>query len=163
MAVYLQSGTFYIPTEGVMTLLGFAYEAMCAGCGIEVAAVPPEHPVYMGLYATPTTIVEATVLGDLGLIVATQEELNAEATAPWCEGNIEGPSVQPDGVAALIFDQKAITLAADSTIAGVAVYANLGSGAVLLGAFPFDLPIGGLTGDIFKVSGVMPVAPQLPA
>jgi len=158
MAVYQREVRFYFPTEGAMSLLTLMKNQMCAGCPISVGGEPPDPVIEMQLYFNDIELVDATEYGDLGVAApgdVAPVELNTEAAPGYCDGHIEGPSVDVDDIAKLIFDQAIFEALAGFNASGVVIRADFGDGNVIVAVGRFTPIVPVVTGDLIKVTGAL--------
>jgi len=166
MAAFQRQARFWIPTEAAGSLLRLVYAQLCAGCPISVGGEPPAPVLSMDLYTAPVEITDALTIADLALaggVSVTALELNAEAGPGYCDGHIEGPSLDTDGLWKIVFDEAIFETTTPDGYFGAALYADFGDGNVLVGISQFDEPVIALTiGDFVKVSGTLPLPPVVP-
>jgi len=164
MAAFMRNVRFYIPTEAAGSLLQMVYNQMCSGCPISVGGEPPDPVLSMQLFQNDVEITDATVFADLfaGAVVAAIE-LNTEAGPGYCDGHIEGPSLDTDGLWKLIFDQATFETTGAESFYGAYLFADFGAGDVLVAVGRFDEVVISLdAGDFVKVTGTLPLPPVVP-
>jgi len=165
MAIFMANARFYIPLEAGMSIMNMVMTQACAGCPISVGGEPPDPVIMLGGIGQDFEITEALTFGDLGVDDTDAVELNTEAGPGYCDGHLEGPSVDPEtGFPTIYIDQHAITDTVAMTYFGAAIWADFGAGNVLLGVAKFPVPLGtGTPGDIFKIGGPWSLCSCVPA
>jgi len=161
----LRSVEFWYPTQGAGSLAKLIYNQMCAGCPISVGGEPPDPVISMELFTSNVEITDALLYDELTVGTGSSVdavELNTEAAPDYCDLHIEAPTLDSDGQWKIIFDQALFTTIAADTYWGAVISADFGDGTVIIAVAKFDEVVTPESGDLVKVSGVLPIVPAVP-
>lgn len=160
MAIFLANVELQIPRQGMLALASAMMQRICSTAPVQVNAK-------LMLFQAAVDIQPVTILADL---VAADFDGYAPITlnlAGDCDGFIEGPAIGVDSEVRLVVDQQIFmmnpTAVIPNSIWGVAMYADFGSGDILIGLSQFldgPYPISAV-GDAVKVSAELILRSQL--
>jgi len=161
MSIFLVQHRLWMPRAAAGKMLTALARAMCVGC--DAVDQAPFIDFRMAFYTNDVEITDEVDVADYTFSANILYDLNGEAEPAYCDGFVQGPSLQTDGEWALIFDQVAmLNGAGPQTIYGGVLLGDPSGTPQLWGVSRFDVPVTLVTGDTLKASGLYTLLPQVP-